>query len=323
MRLAPVPVYFRNDAARAIAFAAESSRTTHGAQTAVDACRYFAGLIIGALQGLPKQQLLAGRFHPVRGQWSCGELHPEIDEVAAGSFTPIDDMVGGGPFSLEPGFWTDDTSMALCLAESLAECAGFDATDQMQRYLRWYHDGHWSSTGSCFDIGNTTREALVSFARTGDPVSGSTSALKAGNGSLMRLAPVPVYFRNDAERAIAFAAESSRITHGAQTAVDACRYFAGLIIGALQGLPKQQLLAGRFHPVRGQWSRGELHPEIDEVAAGSFLHREPPQIRGTGFVVQSLEAALWAFARGDDFRTGALLAVNLGDDADTTGAIYG
>ena len=240
-----------------------------------------------------------------------------------GSFTPIDDMVGGGPFNLEPGFWTDDTSMALCLAESLAECAAFDARDQMQRYLRWYQDGHWSSTGSCFDIGNTTREALASFARSRDPCSGSTSPLKAGNGSLMRLAPVPVYFRNDAARAIAFAAESSRTTHGAQTAVDACRYFAGLIIGALQGLPKQQLLAGRFHPIRGQWSRGELHPEIEEVAAGSFLRREPPQIRGTGFVVQSLEAALWAFARGDDFRTGALLAVNLGDDADTTGAIYG
>jgi ADP-ribosylglycohydrolase len=139
----------------------------------------------------------------------------------------------------------------------------------------------------------------------------------------MRLAPVPVYFRDDPERAIAFAAESSRTTHGAQTAVDACRYFAGLIVGALQGLPKQQLLVERFHPVRGQWLRGELHPEIDLVAAGSFLRREPPEIRGTGFVVQSLEAAMWAFARSDDFRTGALLAVNLGDDADTTGAIYG
>ena len=240
-----------------------------------------------------------------------------------GSFTPIEDMVGGGPFNLEPGFWTDDTSMALCLAESLAECATFDAADQMRRYLRWYSDGHWSSTGSCFDIGNTTREALASFARSGNPFSGSTSPLKAGNGSLMRLAPVPVYFRDDPERAIAFAAESSRTTHGAQTAVDACRYFAGLIVGALQGRPKQQLLAERFHPVRGQWSRGELHPEIDLVAAGSFLRREPPQIRGTGFVVQSLEAALWAFARGGDFRIGSLLAVNLGDDADTTGAIYG
>jgi ADP-ribosylglycohydrolase len=240
-----------------------------------------------------------------------------------GSFTPIDDMVGGGPFNLEPGFWTDDTSMALCLAESPAECTAFDAADQMQRYLRWYKDGHWSSTGACFDIGNATREALASFALSGDPCSGSTSPLKAGNGSLMRLAPVPVFFRDNPELAISFAAESSRTTHGAETAVDACRYFAGLIVGALQGLPKQQLLAERFHPVRGQWSRGELHPEIEEVATGSFLRREPPQIRGTGFVVQSLEAALWAVARGEDFRSGALLAVNLGDDADTAGAIYG
>jgi len=139
----------------------------------------------------------------------------------------------------------------------------------------------------------------------------------------MRLAPVPVFFRDNPEQAISFAAESSRTTHGAETAIDACRYFAGLIVGALQGLPKQQFLAERFHPVRGQWSRGELHPEIEEVANGSFLRREPPQIRGTGFVVQSLEAALWAVARGEDFRSGALLAVNLGDDADTTGAIYG
>jgi ADP-ribosylglycohydrolase len=240
-----------------------------------------------------------------------------------GSFVPIEDMVGGGPFGLAPGFWTDDTSMALCLAESLVECDGFDAEDQMRRYLRWYHDGYHSSTGACFDIGATTREALTAFESTGDPVSGSTSPRKAGNGSLMRLAAVPVFFRADPERAIELSGESSRLTHGAHTAVDACRYFAGLILGAVQGLPKERLLAERFHADRGQWSPEELHPEIDAVAAGSFLRREPPEIQGTGFVVRSLEAALWAFARGTDFRDGALLAVNLGDDADTTGAIYG
>ncbi len=76
-------------------------------------------------------------------------------------------------------------------------------------------------------------------------------------------------------------------------------------------------------PVPGLWEREPLCPRIAEIAAGSFLRREPPEIRGTGYVVQSLEAALWAFARGDDFRSGVLLAVNLGDDADTTGAIYG
>jgi ADP-ribosylglycohydrolase len=240
-----------------------------------------------------------------------------------GSFTPLDDMSGGGCFNLPPGYWTDDTSMALCLAESLAECDGFDAGDQMRRYLRWYSEGHLSSTGECFDIGAATAEALAAFARTGDPWSGSADPRKAGNGSLMRLAPVPVFFRDEPERAIALAGESSRTTHGAATAVDACRYFAGLIVGALQGASKEQLLAARYHPGRGQWSPGELHPEIDEVASGSFLRREPPEIKGTGYVVRSLEAALWAFARGEDFCGGALLAVNLGDDADTTGAVYG
>jgi ADP-ribosylglycohydrolase len=240
-----------------------------------------------------------------------------------GTFEPVDDMVGGGPFGLPPGFWTDDTSMALCLAESLVECDGFDEADQMHRYLCWYYEGHLASTGKCFDVGNATREALIAFERNGNPFSGSRDPRKAGNGSLMRLAPVPVFFREEPDRAIELAGESSRTTHGAHTAVDACRYFAGLVIGALQGLPKDRLLAVRFHPSRGQWSPGELHPEIDEVAAGSFLRREPPDIQGSGFVVRSLEAALWAFARGNDFRSGALLAVNLGDDADTTGAIYG
>jgi ADP-ribosylglycohydrolase len=187
-------------------------------------------------------------------------LGPTLEFKRPGSFAPIDDMVGGGPFGLAPGFWTDDTSMALCLAESLAECDGFDGTDQMQRYLRWYRDGHLSSTGTCFDIGNATREALMAFERTGHPFSGSTNPRKAGNGSLMRLSPVPVFFRDEPERAIELAGESSRTTHGAHTAVDACRYFAGLIVGALNGLPKDRLLAPRFHPTRGHWSPGDHCP---------------------------------------------------------------
>jgi ADP-ribosyl-[dinitrogen reductase] hydrolase len=77
-----------------------------------------------------------------------------------GSFAPIEDIVGGGPFRLPAGAWTDDTSMALCLAESLLACGAFDAADQMRRYVRWYREGYMSATGRCFDIGNTTRAAL-------------------------------------------------------------------------------------------------------------------------------------------------------------------
>src|SRR5436190_917254 len=128
-----------------------------------------------------------------------------------GGFDPIDDMIGGGPFGLNPGEWTDDTSMALCLADSLLESSGFDAADQMRRYVRWWREGYRSSRpGQCFDIGNTVRAALERFERTGTAFAGSTDPNSAGNGSLMRLAPVPMFYSDDPAQAIARAAESSR-----------------------------------------------------------------------------------------------------------------
>jgi len=242
-----------------------------------------------------------------------------------GTFAPISDMIGGGPFRLNPGEWTDDTSMALCLAESLIEKREFDAQDQIDRYCRWYEEGYLSSNGTCFDIGNTVRDALETYRRTGNPFSGSESADTAGNGSLMRLAPIPLYFASNAKQAIHYASESSRTTHGTKAAVDACRYFAGLLVGAVRGKPKSELLSAYFNPTDEPsfWNESGLDPKIAAIAAGSFKGKEPPEIRGTGYVVDSLKAALWAFYRSNSFREGALLAVNLGDDADTTGAIYG
>ena len=240
-----------------------------------------------------------------------------------GTFQPIDDMVGGGPFGLEAGQWTDDTSMALCLATSLVEREGFDPLDQMQRYVRWKDEGYLSSNGVCFDIGTTVRAALSRFEDTGKPYAGSTDPYSAGNGSLMRLAPAPMHFAGDPAEAIERSADSSRTTHGAEEAIDACRYFAGLLVGALRGVGKEALLSARYCPIEGLWEGSPLAEKIAAIADESFKHREPPQIKGTGYVVQSLEAALWAFHKSQNFRDGALLAVNLGHDADTTGAIYG
>ncbi len=240
-----------------------------------------------------------------------------------GSFTPIDDVVGGGPFGLAPGQWTDDTSMALCLAESLVERQGFDPLDQLERYVRWYREGHLSSTGSCFDIGNTVRDALERFEWTREPYCGSTDSWSAGNGSIMRLAPAPLAYARFPQVAIEMSGDSSRTTHGVADAVDACRYLGALLVGAVSGVSKEELLAERYSPVPGYWERYPLASEIDEIASGSFRRRSPPEIEGTGHVVRSLEAALWAFYHGDSFRQGCLLAVNLGDDADTTGAVYG
>lgn len=236
-----------------------------------------------------------------------------------GSFEPITDMVGGGPFALAPGQWTDDTSMALCLAESLVCRRDFDPIDQLRRYVRWRDDGHLSSTGECFDIGNTVAAALRTFDRTGEPWCGSTDGRSAGNGSLMRLAPAVLAAASDPQRAIAWAAASSRTTHGAPEAVDACRLYAAMIAAAIGGASKAEVLAPRaFEPL---FAGAPLVPSIAAIAAGT--RRRPPAVRGTGYVVDALEAALWALASTDSFRDGALAAANLGDDADTTAAIFG
>lgn len=246
-----------------------------------------------------------------------------VEFRSPGTFEPVRDMVGGGPFELEPGQWTDDTSMALCLAESLLACEAFHPRDQMERYVRWYREGYLSSTGSCFDIGNTVRMALERFEQSGEPFSGSVKRAASGNGSLMRLAPVPMLYAANAREAIIRSGDSSLTTHGSVLAVDACRYFGGLLVGALQGASKEELLSPLYCPVPDFWRANRLVPEIGQVAEGSFKTKQPPEIKGSGYVVESLEAALWAFYRSDSFEEGCLLAVNLGDDADTTAAIYG
>jgi ADP-ribosyl-[dinitrogen reductase] hydrolase len=255
---------------------------------------------------------------------ACGDaLGTTLEFKSPGTFKPVTDIVGGGPFRLKPGEWTDDTSMALCLAESLVECKGFDPDDQMKGYLRWYREGHLSCTGRCFDIGNTTRDALMRFERTGEPYLGSTDKRSAGNGSIMRLAPVPLFFAGNSEEAIEMSGESSRTTHGNILCVDACRYLGALIVGAVNGASKDELLSVIYSPVTGYWDRRPLVPEIAAIAGGSFKKKNPPVIKGSGYVVDSLEAALWAFHRSSSFEEWCLMAVNLGDDADTTGAVYG
>lgn len=239
------------------------------------------------------------------------------------TFAPIKDIVGGGPFHLQAGQWTDDTSMALCLAASLVKNSGFQAKDQMDRYVKWYKHGYMSSTGICFDIGKTIQEALEQYMRTGNPFCGKKSAASSGNGSLMRLAPVPLYFARDPEAAMRYCEKSSLTTHGSRECLDVCKFFGGLLLGALRKKSKQTLLQPFYHPIPGYWDSHPLTSRIAAIAAGNYKHMSPPAIKGTGYVVDSLTAALWAFYHSDSFADGARLAVNLGDDADTTGAVYG
>jgi len=243
-------------------------------------------------------------------------LGATVEFMDPGTFKPLTDIVGGGPHTLQAGQWTDDTSMALCLADSLIH-KGFDPKDQMDQYVAWWQGNHYSSKDRCFDIGGTTARSLHNYMKTGNVFSGTGDPQQSGNGSIMRLAPVPMFAKN-LEELDKFAAESSKTTHGSVMAIDSCRYFAKLLYLALN--MKEASKINLFYEASLNL---ELCPEVMNVAAGSFFAKQPPEIKGSGFVIESLEAALWAFWNSDNFESGALLAVNLGDDADTTGAVYG
>ena len=250
-----------------------------------------------------------------------------VEFMPPGSFTPLTDMIGGGPFNLAPGEWTDDTSMALCLADSLIEKGGFDPIDQLERYVTWFRTGYLSSNGRCFDIGIATAASLSRFESTHEPYPGSTAQNTAGNGSLMRLAPVPMLYARHPHMAIEKSADSSRTTHANPKSVDACCYFSALLLGAFHGQPKEALLApiSEWHFLEPETIRllSNLVPDIVDITNGSFKQKQPPEIQGSGYVVRGLEASLWAFYHSTSFRDGVLMAANLGDDADTTAAIYG
>lgn len=227
---------------------------------------------------------------------------------------PLIDMVGGGPFKLTPGQWTDDTAMALALADSLAHDRRLDERDLMERFVSWRDDGTYGCTGRCFDIGVTTTKALNRYNSSGDPIAGSTDPKSAGNGSLMRLAPVALAHWRDRAVLADVAARQSRTTHAATEAVDACVLYADILADAIAGKPRSEVLAPRH-------GGGSLL--LSEIAGGGWRGKHRGEIHSSGYVIHSLEAALWCVGRTSDFRSAVLLAANLGDDADTTAAITG
>lgn len=259
---------------------------------------------------------LGARFRGCLLGLACGDaVGTTVEFSPRGSFAPLTGMTGGGPFALRPGEWTDDTAMALCLAASLVERQGFDAPDQMARYCRWQRDGYMSSNGRCFDIGTTVARALERYRRDGNPFAGDSDPRTAGNGALMRLAPVVMFYSGSAAEAFRWAGESTRTTHAAPEAIECSGLFGWQLRAALAGRSKAEILA----PVGPQ----AFSPKVQAIADGAYRTKSRAAIRGSGYCVAALEAALWCFAQTDTFEQAVLAAANLGDDADTTAAICG
>jgi len=244
-------------------------------------------------------------------------LGAAVEFKKRGTFKKVKDMRAGGPHGLDAGYWTDDTSMALCLAESLTE-KGFELQDQLDRYLKWYREGYLSSTGSCFDIGANTARSLEYYEEKNKVPPRRDRA--AGNGSLMRLTPVPIYFRDDFAEAVKYSGKSSLTTHNNQMAVDSCRYFGGLLQQFINS--RLEMKAFKIKVIKDTTVDLKLDQRVIKAVKGAF-NKNRDQIKSNGFVINTLEASLWSFITSDSFAEAVLKAANLGDDADTTAAVTG
>lgn len=226
----------------------------------------------------------------------------------------IDDMIGGGPFKLKPGEWTDDTSMALCLAETYLAHQRFDHADYLDRLCQWYKLGTNSANGVCFDIGNSTRVALEGWLREGLGWIANTDPKTAGNGTIIRLAPTAIFRRHMLSSTWREAQSQCWATHRAQEAVSCCELLSAQLHLALNGADKTEMCQPMVRP---------LQARATIINAGEYKQKTRDQIRSSGYAIDTLEAALWAVWNTDNFKDAVLLAANLADDADSVAAVAG
>lgn len=244
--------------------------------------------------------------------------------MVPGEFMEFSDMDGGGVFSLKPGMWSDDTSLTLCLADSLLEKRVFDPRDQLDRYVRWLREGYRSSTGRAFDIGGITRQALTRYLATDMEYPGLVGEFEAGNGSIMRLAPVPLYFHNSStNELLSYCALSSRTTHAEPVCEEACQFMGLWIRDAIKqkgflGLGEARLYIEAIEQFNGR----RMQSDLREVLKGE-RREESRMIISSGYVVHTMDVALWALESTSSFEEGLVKVVNLGGDADTAGAVFG
>jgi ADP-ribosyl-[dinitrogen reductase] hydrolase len=234
-----------------------------------------------------------------------------------GTFKPIEDMIEGGYFTLKIGEWTDDTAMALCLADSLLNKNGFDAKDQMDHYSKWFLEGLFSCRNEAFGMGQTFMNSIIQYHITGDPYIGMSRPKRPGNGCIMRLAPIPIYYYPDLEKIIRYSGESSKTTHGMPESIFASRLFGEILALALAGKSKEEILFS------SQIEDPDCPEIISGIARGNYSTKPESEIESTFFAGKCLEAALWCFLKTDNFRDAILKAANLGGDADSTAAVCG
>lgn len=237
-----------------------------------------------------------------------------VELLPRDSFDEVTGMQGGGPLEIEPGEWTDGTAMALCLARSLLASETVEQYDFMERLQAWLTEAACTARNRTLAVGNATRTAIESFIEDEDPSAGSPLAETAGNGSLIRQAPLAIYASQNRNVARFMSNKQSRATHATIECLDACDLFMDQLLDALNGADKATSLRPRVI---------QLSPNLLAINGGEWRNKTRDDLRSSAYVVDTLDAAIWAVGNSTSFREAVLLAANLGEDSAGVAAVAG
>ncbi|NEP44594.1 MAG: ADP-ribosylglycohydrolase family protein, partial [Okeania sp. SIO2H7] len=239
---------------------------------------------------------------------------------------PVTTMTGYGTYNQQPGTWSDDSSLTLCLAEAL--CEGFDLGAIARNYVRWYDEDYWTARGEVFDVGGTTSQAIFRIKQGILPVeAGGRGEFDNGNGSLMRILPLAFCYQTvDFPELIQRVHNCSCITHGHLRSQIACGIYISIAVCLLEGLELKAAYLEGIERIKVIYSTPKYASEklmFSRILEGEIDSFSANEISSDTYVLHSLEAALWCLLTASSYGETVLKAVNLGGDTDTTGAIAG
>jgi ADP-ribosyl-[dinitrogen reductase] hydrolase len=242
-------------------------------------------------------------------------LGAPVEFQKRGSYGLVTDFQKGGPFNLEKGMWTDDTILSLILSESLNRYKTFNAEDIMNQFYRWWKDGYMSPTGICFDIGRTTEKAMNRFQKENVIYAGN-EADPPSNGAIMRLLPISLFFSSSLKTSQEHSIDMTRLTHGPLECVEASVILNYILLMILDGKSKSEIF--KFTHLEYAFKT-----RIKNLLTNEFLKKSYEEVSGIGNAYETLESAMHIFYHANNFYDGLIKAVNIGDDTDTVGAVYG
>ena len=251
----------------------------------------------------------------------------EFKSRQAIALRPVTDMTGFGTYNLPAGTFSDDSSLAFCLAEALTQ--EFSLQKIGNNFVAWLNNNYWTPGGNVFDVGIATSQAIRRLQGGCHPeLAGGMNVSDNGNGSLMRILPLLVYIK-DKEPADRYqiTKQVSSITHGHIRSVIACFYYLEFAPQIINGIDKFQAYKSLQTDIPGYLNSLSISPNeiklFDRLLKGNIYDLTDKEIFSSGYVLHTLEASIWCLLTTENYKTATLKAVNLGEDTDTTGAVTG